>query len=81
MKIERKYAKDITCPICGKPMELEDIDCNFQGNQDEYYGCEDCMTSAFITVRYGTVRKIEFRDTDGKSIHRKRSRGSHEDEI
>jgi ssDNA-binding Zn-finger/Zn-ribbon topoisomerase 1 len=65
-----KYTKDKPiCPICGQPMNLDDIDYNFDGNQDNYWVCnnENCNNgriyfnvSAFQKVRYGKVVKTEF---------------------
>lgn len=64
------YAKNIYCPVCKEKMILDDIDYNFKGNQDEYFICEtdNCMTSAFVKVRYGKVCKTEFTNSDGKTI-------------
>ena len=44
------------CPVCGEEMYLDDIDYNFDGNQNNYFICNnDCPTSAFQKVRYGKV--------------------------
>lgn len=69
IKSKRAYGrKTAICPICDKSMELEDIDYNFDGNQDEYYACFDCSISAFVKVRYSRVIKTEFIDEDGNEI-------------
>lgn len=66
---KRAYAKKTTkCPICGNLMELDDIDYNFDGNQDEVYCCFDCNTTAFVKVRYSKVVKTEYTDADGNEI-------------
>lgn len=62
------YARKVRCPICRKEMTLDDIDYNFKGNQDEYFICENCMTSAFVKVRYEKVCKTEFTNSDGETI-------------
>ncbi len=64
----RKYAKGILCPICKKPMEIDDIDYNFDGCQDEYWGCSECSTSAFVKVRYSRIVSSKIVDTNGLDI-------------
>ncbi len=64
----KKFAKGILCPICKKPIELDDIDYRFDGCQDEYWGCPDCSTSAFIRVRYSKIVASEIKDTNGIDI-------------
>ncbi|MBQ7977928.1 MAG: hypothetical protein IJ301_05025 [Clostridia bacterium] len=57
------------CPKCGKAMELDDIDYNFKGNQDEYWICDDkCCMSAFVKVRYGKPLGISYTDEDGNQV-------------
>ena len=43
------------CPICEEEMELDDVDYNFEGNQDNYFICKNDNTSSFQKVRYGKV--------------------------
>ena len=56
------------CPICGKPMELDGVDYNCTGNQDEYYACEECDTFALAKIRYGKIYKTEYTDQYGNEI-------------
>lgn len=66
---KKAYGRKTTiCPICGKVMELDDIDYNFKGNQDEVYCCYDCNTTAYVKVRYSKVTKTEYVDEDGKTL-------------
>ena len=39
-------------------MILDDVDFNFKGNQDNYYYCYECHTSAIVKIRYGRIVKI-----------------------
>lgn len=49
------------CPKCDKEMEIDDIDYNFDGCQDEYWKCNDtCQCMAIVKVRYGKVCKVEY---------------------
>ena len=68
------YGKNIICPVCGKKMIIDDIDERFKGNRDEYWICPDdeCLTSAFVRVRYGKVIDIEYTDTDANVIKKDR---------
>lgn len=45
------YLREFTCNRCGKPMQLDDVDYNFRGNQDEYYICA-CGASCIVKIRY-----------------------------
>lgn len=66
---KRAYGRKTTkCPFCGKLMELDDIDYNFDGNQNEYYACFDCYTSALVKVRYSRIVKTEYTDEYGNEI-------------
>lgn len=47
--------KDIICPDCNVPMELDDIDYRFPGNQNEYYVCPKCGKSMTAKIRYGRL--------------------------
>lgn len=40
------------CPICGQPLEHEDIDYNFDGNQNELACCSQCHVSFEFYIRY-----------------------------
>ena len=62
--------KIVKCPVCGKLMELDDIDFNFNGNQDEYYYCWDCYTSAFVQVRASQVAYVKFKDESGYKLRK-----------
>ena len=46
-----------TCPICGRKLEVEDIDYNFEGCQDEMLTCAKCELVFEFKVRYGKVLK------------------------
>lgn len=48
-----KYTSKVTCEFCQSEMELDDIDENFKGNQDNYYLCPCCQSSAVEKIRYG----------------------------
>lgn len=43
------------CPVCGEEMELDDVDYNFYGNQDNYFICNNDNVSCYQNVRYGNV--------------------------
>lgn len=45
------------CPRCGKKMKSYDVAYNFDGNQDEYYDCENCHHSFIFYIRYHNVWK------------------------
>ena len=65
MNRKLSYCKDTQyphCPHCKLIMELDDIDYNFSGNQDEYWYCAnyDCDIHAFVKVRYGRAISVEF---------------------
>lgn len=47
------------CPICGKPLEYDDIDYGFKGKQDEYTFCYNCKHSFLTEIRFGKVWKIK----------------------
>lgn len=52
------------CKFCNKDMELDDVDFNFEGNQDNYWICNNCGVSAFEKIRYGKSIKIDFEKVD-----------------
>ena len=57
--------KEMICKYCGKKMELDDVDYNFKGNQDNYWVCGNCNARAFEKTRYGkSVRADFYRDDD-----------------
>lgn len=41
------------CKECGSKMFLDDKDCRFKGNHDNYWNCEKCLTSCIEEVRFG----------------------------
>lgn len=47
------------CPICGQAMKSYDVACNFDGNQDEYYDCENCHHTFIFYIRYHNVWKYD----------------------
>lgn len=54
-----KYTKSMKCKYCGNEMELDDVDYNFKGNQDDYLIC-DCGASCVVKVRYDKICKKEW---------------------
>ena len=74
MKDDQTYLKEKPkCPKCGKAMELDYIDYNFKGNQDECWICdENCRISAFVRVRYNKAIDIKYTNEDAKTIEYKR---------
>lgn len=73
MNRKLSYCKDNQCPHCPQCkfiMDLDDVDYNFKGNQNEYWCCPnyDCDISAFVKVRYGRVISVEFINELGKTI-------------
>ena len=49
------------CPICHKEMFLDDVDYAFDGNQDNYWVCENCDNhcSLIERVRYGNRLRVK----------------------
>ena len=45
------------CPICGEELEVEDIDYNFEGNQNELSTCNKCHKTFEFFIRYGHLWK------------------------
>ena len=68
----RKVYSFPKCPICGKKMELDDIEVQFQGCQNEWHLCNDCLTTAYTRVRYDNVVDIVYTDTDAEVIKTER---------
>ena len=61
----RVYRK--TCPICGERLEVDDIDYNFEGCQDELLNCNKCKLVFEFKVRYGKVlRKYQYAQFDNE---------------
>ena len=58
------YTKEMICKYCGGKMELDDIDYNFKGNQDNYWVCDNCNASAIEKIRYGKSISVEFYKED-----------------
>lgn len=54
------YCTPPICPKCKKEMELDDIDFDFPGKQNNYWLCNKCHSSAFDKIRYGKLWKREF---------------------
>ena len=40
------------CKECNAKMRLDDTDRNFPGNEDEYWVCDNCVTSCIREVRF-----------------------------
>lgn len=47
-----EYKPKPICKYCGGEMEIDDIDFNFAGNQDEYWTCRTCLSTLFRKIRY-----------------------------
>ena len=56
--------KGLVCELCGRDMELDDIDYRFKGCQDEYWLCSLCNTSAYVRVRYGKAISTDIQQGD-----------------
>ncbi len=41
-----------TCNECGEKMYLDDIDYRFKGCYDNYFICENCLTSCIEEIRF-----------------------------
>lgn len=50
----------MNCIYCNNEMRLDDIDFNFKGNQDNYYICDCCHTTAYEKIRYGKSVSVEY---------------------
>lgn len=48
------------CIYCNSNMLLDDFDYNFKGNQDNYWKCENCGTTAFEKIRFNKSIFTEF---------------------
>lgn len=47
----RNYLK--TCPKCNNILEVDDIDYDFDGKQDELLICNKCKKYIMVKVRFG----------------------------
>lgn len=47
-----EYKPQPICKYCGGEMEIDDIDFNFAGNQDECWICRTCSSILFRKIRY-----------------------------
>ena len=56
--------KEMICKYCGKKMELDDVDYNFKGNQDNYWVCDNCNVSAIENIRYFKSVRVVFYNED-----------------
>ena len=54
----------LKCRRCGARADLDDIDYNFRGNQDEVWVCEHCRVMLCVKVRYGKVISVREIETD-----------------
>ena len=64
----RKVYSAPVCPVCREKMQLDDLDIQFQGCQDEYHICTKCCVDARTKVRYDNIVKIVYTDSDGNTI-------------
>ena len=49
----------LKCPLCGGQAELDDIEWQFKGCQDECWVCPQCHHGLFVKVRYGRVCSVK----------------------
>ena len=57
------------CPICGGDIEIDDIDYNFKGNQDEYAYCHHCHVALITKVRFNApLKTLVYEEDSGKYI-------------
>lgn len=49
------YLKEPKCIYCKHELEIDDIECNFEGCQDEWWICPHCGASLRVKVRYNKV--------------------------
>lgn len=53
------------CKYCGKvDLDLDDIDFNFYGNQDEFWKCYICGATLYVKVRYKKACKLVWKSGD-----------------
>ena len=45
------------CPICNNKLEIDDIDEDFEGKQNEYSVCNHCHLDFVFYIRYGNLWK------------------------
>ncbi len=59
------YGMDgLKCRRCGERADLDDIDYNFFGCQDEVWTCDRCRVLLHVKVRYGKVISVREFETD-----------------
>lgn len=46
------------CKECGVEMYLDDRDFNFKGKYDNYWACENCLTSCIEEVRFNKPYRL-----------------------
>lgn len=57
----KHYYNQKECPICNSTnFYCYDVDYNFEGNQDEYWECEDCRLSVFVKVRFHRIVNVDY---------------------
>lgn len=49
------HNREIRCRRCGSVMTVDDVDYNFEGNFDIYFGCTECNTSCIQKTRYNRL--------------------------
>ena len=54
----------LKCRRCGERADLDDIDYNFRGCQDEVWVCDRCRVMLHVKVRYGKVISVRETETD-----------------
>lgn len=60
MQGKRYINNSLKCKFCENIMQIDDTDYSFDGNQNNYYLCEKCHSSAFEKIRYGKSINIEW---------------------
>ena len=58
----RNYLKH--CPKCNNILEVDDIDYDFKGKQDELLICNKCKKYLHVKVRFGKIWKITYEDIE-----------------
>lgn len=71
----------IACPICGTPLELDEVDERQEWCSYEYH-CEECGNSPSRTVVYKTQSSmVEFDEWDYSEEHMEQLRDEYEIEV
>lgn len=55
-----KYQPEPICKFCGGEMEIDDVDYNFPGNQNELWICRTCLSSLWRKIRYKKVLLLSY---------------------